>query len=197
MHEDALVTDLVMRARNGDRQAWDTLVERYSPLIWSICRRHRLGDFDAEDISQVVWMSLLDQLGNLRQPAALSGWLATTTQRECWRVLRAARRPPAAGLDTDVEKIPDTLVLVAENELLVAERHAALREAFTDLPPRDQQLITLLIADPPLPYAEISARLGIAVGSIGPTRRRCLNRMRRHPAIAALIDDDDDASAVG
>ena len=196
MHEDLPVTDLVMRARNGDQQAWDALVERYSPLIWSICRRHRLGDFDAEDISQVVWMSLLDQLGNLRQPAALSGWLATTTQRECWRVLRAARRPPVAGLDPDVEKIPDTLVLVAENELLVAERHAALREAFTDLPPRDQQLITLLIADPPLPYAEISARLGIAVGSIGPTRRRCLNRMRRHPAIAALIDDDD-ASAVG
>ena len=196
MHEDPLVTDLVMRARNGDKQAWDALVERYSPLIWSICRRHRLGDADAEDISQVVWMNLLGQLGNLREPAALPGWLATTTQRECWRVLRAAHRPPTAGLDLDADKIPDTLAPVAENELLVAERRAALREAFADLPPRDQQLITLLLADPPVPYAEISARLGLAVGSIGLTRRRCLNRIRRPPAVAALIDDEA-ASAAG
>ena len=77
---------------------------------------------------------------------------------------------------------------MAEQELLLAERHAAPREAFTRLPAPWQQLITMLIADPPVPYTEISARLGIPVGSIGPTRRRCLDKMRRHPAIAALIN---------
>src|SRR5215469_2532479 len=85
------VTDLVMRARNGDKQAWDALVERYAPLIWSICRRYRLGYADAEDVNQNVWLMLVDQLYALREPAALPGWLATTTQRECGRVLRAAR----------------------------------------------------------------------------------------------------------
>ena len=90
----------------------------------------------------------------------------------------------------DAENLPDEQTATAEDELLMAERHAALREAFTDLSPNCQRLLTLLIADPPMPYAEISARLGIAVGSIGPYRSRCLDRLRRHPAIAALIDAD-------
>jgi RNA polymerase sigma factor (sigma-70 family) len=88
----------------------------------------------------------------------------------------------------DAEDIPDQQNGMADDELLAAERHAALREAFADLPPSCQQLITLLIVDAPLPYAEISARLGIPVGSIGPTRSRCLDKLRSHPAIAALID---------
>ena len=90
----------------------------------------------------------------------------------------------------DAENIPDEQAATAEDELLMAERHAALREAFTDLPVNCQQLLALLIAEPPVPYAEISVRLGIPVGSIGPTRSRCLDRLRRHPAIAALIDAD-------
>ena len=77
---------------------------------------------------------------------------------------------------------------LADQGLLEAERHAALREAFDQLPPNGKQLISLLIADPPLPYADISARLGIPVGSIGPTRSRYLDKMRRHPAVAALIN---------
>jgi RNA polymerase sigma factor (sigma-70 family) len=188
IRDNPMVTDLVTRARNGDKQAWDALVERYAPLIWSICRRYRLSGADAEDVSQTVWLHLLDQLGNLREPAALPGWLATTTRRECSRILRAARRPQAAGLALEAENIPDTHAVVAEEELLLAERNAALREAFSDLPPDFQRLISLLIADPPIPYAEIGAILGIPVGSIGPTRGRCLDRLRRHPAIAALID---------
>lgn len=190
MRDNVPVTDLVTSARNGDKDAWDTLVERFSPLIWSICRRYWLGSADAEDVSQMVWLRLVDQLGNLRDPAALPGWLATTTRRECCRVLRTARRPQAAGLELDAENIPDRQAVVAEHQLLMAERHAALREAFADLPPCCQQLINLLTADPPLPYTEISARLGIPVGSIGPTRGRCLDRLRRHPAIAALIAAD-------
>jgi len=187
MSNDQLVTDLVTRARNGDSKAWDELVERYAPLIWSICRRHRLADADARDVGQSVWLHLVDQLGTLRDPAALPGWLATTTRRECGRVPCAARGPLAAGYPLDAETIPDEQAATAEQEVLAAERHAALDEALLDLPLDCQRLIALLIADPPAPYAEISARLGIPVGSIGPTRRRYLDKLRQHPAVAALI----------
>src|SRR5262249_24730334 len=180
------VANLVTRARNGDQRAWDALVERYAPLIWSICRRYQLGRADAEDVGQYVWLNLVSQLGNLRDPAARPGWLATTPARECAKALRAARRPPAWQMPDD-GSIPDTLAATAEQELLLAERHATLREALTCLPPGCQRLLILLSQDPPVPYAQISAELGIPVGSIGPTRSRCLQKLRRHPAIAALI----------
>jgi RNA polymerase sigma factor (sigma-70 family) len=185
---DEPVTALVARARNGDKQAWDALVERYAPLIWSICRRHQLGATDAADVSQSVWLRLVDQLDRVREPAALPGWLATTTQRECRRVVRTARESRPVAYVLDVESLPDELARPADHELLEAERHAALRQAFGALDSFSRQLVALLIQDPPLPYAEISARLGIAVGSIGPSRGRCLEKLRRHPAIAALMD---------
>ena len=188
MRDNLPVTDLVTRARNGEKQAWDALVERYAPLIWSICRRYRLDGADAEDVGQVVWLKLVDHLDQLRDPAALPGWLATTARHECSRVLRVAGRPPVGEQVLDTENIPDTHTVTAEQELLAAEQHAALREAFTRLHPGCQQLLALLTADPPLPYAEISARLGLPVGSIGPSRSRCLDRLRRDPAIAALIN---------
>jgi RNA polymerase sigma factor (sigma-70 family) len=183
-----VVIDLVTRAGNGDEQAWDALVERYSPLIWSICRRHRLDHADAEDVGQIVWLQLAGQLARIRDPAALPGWLATVTRRECLRILHTAPGVPPAGCGLDPETFPDERSATAEQELLAAERHAALREAFGDLPPSGQQLMLMLIEDPPVPYAEISTRLGIPVGSIGPTRRRCLDKLRRHPAVAALTD---------
>jgi RNA polymerase sigma factor (sigma-70 family) len=182
------VTDLVARAKDGDKQAWDALVERYAPLIWSICRRHRLSRADADDVSQSVWLRLLSQLDRVRDPAALPGWLATTARRECLRVLCAAQGPHAAMYARDVDSLPDERAGLADQGLLAAERHAALREAFGQLPPNGQQLIALLIADPPVPYADISARLGIPVGSIGPNRSRYLDKMRRHPSVAALIN---------
>ena len=187
---DPPVTELVMRARNCDQQAWDALVERYAPLIWSICRRYGLGGADADDVGQTVWLHLVDQLDRLRDPAALAGWLATTTRRECLWVRRAAQRLQASGPVPGVEDIPDEHAPIAEEELLAAERHAALREALTCLPPRCQQLMLLLLEDPPLHYAQISATLGIPVGSIGPSRARCLNKLRRHPAIAALMSTE-------
>ncbi len=190
MCDNLQVIDLVTRAGNGDQEAWDALVERYAPLIWSICRRYQLGGADAEDVGQGVWLHLVDQLDNLRDPAALPGWLATTARRECFRVQRSAGRASAAGQVLDAENISDEQSRTAEQELLAAERHAALREALAHLPPSCQQLIAMLIEDPPVPYAEISARLGIPVSSIGPTRRRCLDKLRRYPAIAALIDDE-------
>jgi RNA polymerase sigma factor (sigma-70 family) len=189
-----VVTDLLTRAGIGDKQAWDALVERYAPLIWSICRRHGLGGADTEDVAQNVWLTLVNQLGTLRDPAALPGWLATTTRRECGRILRAARRPHDAGRAPDPETIPDEQTVTAEQELLAAERHAALLEALAQLPPCCQQLITLLLKDPPMSYAQISARLGVPVGSIGPNRSRCLDKLRRHPAIAALIDVSNSAA---
>jgi len=188
MRDDLAVADLVARARSGDKQAWDALVERFAPLIWSICRRHRLGETDAADVSQSVWLRLVDQLDLIREPAALPGWLATTTRREALRVVRAARGSQPVAYVLDVENLPDELARTADQEVLEAERHAALRQAFGALDPFSRQLVSLLIQDPPVPYAEISDRLGIAVGSIGPSRGRCLEKLRRHPAIAALIN---------
>jgi DNA-directed RNA polymerase specialized sigma24 family protein len=126
--------------------------------------------------------------------AALPGWLATTTRRECGRVVRAARGPHAVVFALDAETMPDGQAGAVEQELLAAERHAALREAFTHLPPAGQRLVAMLIADLPLPYAEIRARLGIPIGSIGPTRSRCLDSMRCYPAIAALINAESGSS---
>lgn len=181
-----VVVDLITRARDGDRQAWDVLVDRYAPLIWAICRRYRLDRADAEHVGHSVWLRLLEQLEKIRDPAALAGWLATTAQRECIRVLRT-RRPHPAGYVPDAGEVPDDQSATAEQELLAAERDAALREALTRLPAYCQLLIALLCADPAVPYAEISTRLGIAPGSIGPCRGRCLKKLRRDPAIAALI----------
>lgn len=179
MRDDPRVTDLMTRARNGEKQAWDELVERYAPLIWSICRRYRLGRADADVVGQSVWLHLADQLGAIRNPAALPVWLATTTQRECGRVQHSEAHEPSTA-----EHGPPT---VAEHDLLMAERNAVLREALTDLPWDCQQLIAMLVQDPPVPHAEISARLGIPAASIGAACGRCLQRLRRHPAIAALI----------
>jgi DNA-directed RNA polymerase specialized sigma24 family protein len=171
VRNDPVVIELVIRARDGDQHAWDALVERYAPLIWSICRRHRLGDTDAQDVGQSVWLQLVSQLRAIRDPAALPGWLATVARRECVRVLRKGRGPLAAGYVLDAEILADEHAGTAEQRLLVAERHAAL-----------------LLEDPPVPYAEISARLGIPVGSIGPNRSRCLDKLRHHRAIVALMD---------
>src|ERR1700722_2204016 len=144
-----LVADLVMWARDGDEQAWGALVERYAPLIWSICRRYRLSAADTADVGQAVWLYLVDHLGGLRDPAALPGWLATTTRRECERVLRVAPGWKLAAYVADIETVPDEHAITGEQELLAAERHAALREAFADLPPDGQRLIALPIAPPP------------------------------------------------
>ena len=131
-----LAVDLVTRARNGDKQAWDALVERYAPLIWSICRRHRLRQAPTPTTSaRASGCSLVDQLDRIRDPAALPGWLATTTRRECLPGPARGTGTAAAGHVPDAEIIPDEQAGTAEQELLAAERHAALREAFTQLPP--------------------------------------------------------------
>lgn len=186
MWNDSSTADLVAFAKGGDARAWDALVERFAPLIWSICRKYQLDRTDAEDVAQNVWMIFVNHLESIRDSTALAGWLATITRRQCFKVLRATCKVPANGKAP--EEIPAESAEPAESELLLAERSAALHEAFCRLPLSSQRLLALLIADPPIPYAEISARLGIPIGSIGPSRRRCLEKLRRDPAIAHLVD---------
>jgi DNA-directed RNA polymerase specialized sigma24 family protein len=144
-----------------------------------------------------VWLLLVEQLGNLRVPAALPGWLATTTQRECLRVLRAARRYDLTGAPLESQMPAGAGDAMIEHEILAAELNAALRAAFTDLPPRCRRLLSMLLSDPPFSYAKISAVLSIPVGSIGPQRARCLDRLRRSPYLTTFIDreieDSEDA----
>ena len=194
MRDDLLVTDLVIRVQHGDQHAWTVLVERYAPLVVSICRTYRLSRADTDDVAQTIWLRLVAQIGKLRDPAALAGWIATTTRRECARINRAARPFPATRWDAGTGDIPDSATEPAESQLLAAERRAALRQAFTCLPPSWQQLLVLLTEDPPVPYAQISAQLGIPIGSIGPTRQRCLQKLRHHPAIAHYSEDPDSSS---
>jgi RNA polymerase sigma factor (sigma-70 family) len=186
MRDYLLVTDLVARAGNGEKQAWDALVERYSPLIWSICRRHLLGDADARAVGQGIWRQLSHQLDKVQDPGAVAGWLAAAAWRECENVRSATGGHPIAGEIADTGRPPSHQITMAEQERLTAERHAALREAFSRLPPCCQRLLTLLLDEPPVPDTGISARLGIPVGSIGQARGRCLDKLRQDPAIAAL-----------
>jgi RNA polymerase sigma factor (sigma-70 family) len=187
MRDGPSVTDLVTRAMGGDSQAWDALVERYIPLVWSICRGYRMDHVDARTVSQTVWRQLAGQLGTLRNPAALAGWLATATHRECDQIRRAAPQQPGSGQPPQTASQPGGQAQTAERELLAAELQAALREAFAQLPPRCQRLIAMLIEDPPVPDAEISATLGIPARNIRQHCHSCLQRLRRYPAIAALI----------
>jgi RNA polymerase sigma factor (sigma-70 family) len=186
MRDDPVVL-LVTRARDGDKAAWDELVEAYAPLVWSICRRFRLTPADAEDVGQSVWLRLVEHLAALREPAALPGWIATTTRRECLRLVRVARRSEPVDPLENVQHLADDAVPV-EEEVLTHERHVALRAAFAQLPSRCQLLLAMLTRDPPVPYSQISESLHMSVGSIGPSRARCLDRLRHCPALAALLE---------
>jgi RNA polymerase sigma factor (sigma-70 family) len=187
MRDDPVVVALVARAVGGDQAAWDEIVERYAPLVWSISNRYRLSSQDIEDVGQNVWLLLIEQLGNLHEPAALPGWLATTTHRECLRVLRTSRRNLRLWPALDDLPLPCGEAAI-EQDIIVAERNAALRAAFAELPDRCRELLSMLISDPPYSYAEISDILQIPVGSIGPQRARCLNRLRRANSLAPLMD---------
>jgi RNA polymerase sigma factor (sigma-70 family) len=187
MSGDPVIVQLVTRARQGDKDAWDELVERFAPLVWSVCRRYQLSRTDAEDASQGVWLRLVEHLSSLREPAALPGWIATTTQRECLRLLRSVR--PSRPLDqlVDERAVADEQTTV-EDAVLIHERHAAARAALAELPAQCRRLLSMLLQDPPMPYGEISRALDMPVGSIGPSRGRCLHRLRRCPAFASLLD---------
>jgi RNA polymerase sigma factor (sigma-70 family) len=184
MRDDPSVVSLVSRVSDGDQDAWNELVERYAPLVWSICARSQLSREDIDDAAQSVWLLLVENIGRLREPAALPGWLATTTRREALRILGAAQRR-----EQREEHVPPGLANTTEQEIIAAERKAALRSAFAEMQRGCRELLAMLMSDPPRSYAEISATLGIPVGSIGPTRARCLDQLRRSRHLSSVLDD--------
>ena len=192
MRDDPSVIALVARVGDGDQDAWDELIERYSPLVWSICARYQLSRQDVADVGQSVWLLLVEQIGKLREPAALPGWLATTTRRECMRVLRAARQHEHAGLPPEDQMPPDPAATTIEQQIIAAERNAALRAAFAELSRTCHELLSMLMSDPPPAYADVSATLCMPVGSIGPMRARCLDRLRHSQHLAVLGNQAED-----
>jgi RNA polymerase sigma factor (sigma-70 family) len=197
MRDDPSVVSLVNRARAGDKNAWDEIVERYAPLVWSICRAFRLSRADADDVGQTVWLSLVEQLPRLREPAALPGWLATATRRECIRCAHSTERQQRLSQPIDQDALVDERTPSLDQDLLEAERNAALMAGVRQLGTRCRQLLALLMHQPPVPYAEISEKLSMPVGAIGPTRARCLAKLRRSPAVAALIRSERETQEEG
>ena len=168
-----------------------SMVDRYGSLVAAVGRQHRLDPQELADVSQTVWLTLLEKLSTVREPRALAGWLRTTTRNECVRVLRARHR--LVPLD-ESPPAPDPPV---DSELLAAERRQLLREAFGQLPAHCRELLAALTEDPPPSYAEISERLGRPKGGIGPTRARCLERLRRSPVLRGLVEDPADQLSTG
>jgi RNA polymerase sigma factor (sigma-70 family) len=178
------ITSLVRRAAEGDRRAWELLVEQYARLIWAITRDFKLVESDAADVAQATWLRLLEHINRIEHPDRLGSWLAATARNECLRNLAARKKVVLSEADVALEGVaaPEPAV---DERLLAAERAQVVREALSRLPRKWQQMLELLMADPPASYAEISDQLGLPVGSIGPTRRRCLARLREllHPAL--------------
>jgi RNA polymerase sigma factor (sigma-70 family) len=171
------VAALVRRAADGDLQAWERLVDQFARLIWSITVEFKLGESDAADVAQTTWLRLLEHIDRLEYPDRVGSWLAATARHECLRNLAAHKKVVLGHDEEDLSGVaaPEPEV---DERLLAAERAQVVREALTRLPRRWQQLLEMLMADPPASYAEISDQLGLPVGSIGPTRGRCLARLR-------------------
>jgi RNA polymerase sigma factor (sigma-70 family) len=169
---------LVRLAAAGDKRAWEQLVDQYSRLIWAMTKDFRLRETDAADVVQATWLRLLEHIGRIEYPERIGSWLATTARHECLRQLAASKRVTLLD-DSDAELDATMACQPAVDERLLAEERAeAVRAAVATLPTRSQQLLELLMADPPVSYTEISDQLGVPIGSIGPTRGRCLERLR-------------------
>jgi RNA polymerase sigma factor (sigma-70 family) len=168
---------MVQRAAQGNQRAWKRLVDQYARLIWSITRQFKLSESDAADVSQATWLRLLEHIDRLDHPDRVGSWLAATARNECLRSLGARKKvipvQDDITLKSDVTSAPEV-----DERLLADERAAEVRKALSHLPCRWQQLLEMLMSDPPATYAEISEKLGFPVGSIGPTRGRCLEMLR-------------------
>jgi RNA polymerase sigma factor (sigma-70 family) len=173
---------LVRDAGAGDATAWEQLVDRLAPLLWSIVRAYRLGDADAQDVLQTGWLRLLERLDQLSDPARVGSWLATTVRRESLRVLRQRGRAVptdvhALDLGADDELTPEAVVLRGE-------RAGMLARAFARLTARCQALLRVLAAADS--YEEVAAAFDMPIGAIGPTRARCLESLRRQLAVGGM-----------
>jgi RNA polymerase sigma factor (sigma-70 family) len=178
--DDSAVSDtvqLVRRAAAGDLRAWERLVDQYARLIWSITAAFKLAEGDAADVAQTTWLRLLEHIDRIEYPDRLGSWLAATARHECLRSLAMRKR---VVLGHDVEDLQDVVTSApdVDEQLLADERDKVVRDALTCLPRRHQRLLEMLMADPPASYADISNELGLPIGSIGPTRGRCLAQLR-------------------
>ncbi len=188
--DEAAVAALVRAAAEGDQAAWAALVERFSGLVWAVARAHRLSRADAADVSQTTWLRLVEHLGDIRQPERVGAWLSATARAECLRVIRKSGRAVPTELDDRHLAAADGDVeLDLDARLDAAQYQEALWAAFDRLPERGRALLRVLLADPAPSYAEAAAALGMPIGSLGPTRARCLERLRNSPELAALAGE--------
>ncbi|GAA4411220.1 RNA polymerase sigma factor [Actinokineospora soli] len=183
------VRRMLASAAEGDQAAWNSLVERYSGLLWSIARGYGLGTADASDAVQMTWLKLVENLESIADPARLPGWLATTARRECLQVIRRSGRTrrlvDLAAAESPPEPPP------VDDDLLRSERDRALWRALGKLSERCRTLLRVLMASPPPSYAEVAAALGMRIGSIGPTRQRCLGHLRAVVLADEVLAPDD------
>jgi RNA polymerase sigma factor (sigma-70 family) len=180
--------ELLTRAAEGDQEAWDALVDRFSQMVWSIARGFRLDDHTAKDVTQTVWLRLVENLDRITDPERLPGWLATTCRRESLRVKGMRERMIPTEFEYDIaDETPSLEAMLVEDE---QAREVLL--AFEVLSEDCRQLLRLLCADPPLSYEEIAEILDRPIGSLGPTRSRCLERLKA--AMSARIRGAGDGS---
>lgn len=177
---DPDVRSVVIAAAAGDESAWRALVERFGPVVHRVARGFRLDDRDTQDVAQTVWLRLWENLTSIREPRALPGWIATTARHECLRALRGhVRIVPLdrSGTEAPADH-PDP-----DDALLRAEAAEAVRHGLAELPPVQRDLLALLAAEPDLSYRQVGRRLGMPIGSIGPTRARGLARLGATTAV--------------
>lgn len=170
--------EVVRAAAGGDSRAWESLVDAHVGLIWAIARNHGLGHSDAGDVSQTTWLRLVENIDRIDDPSRIGPWLATTARRECLRILaRSSKQVLVAESETLVDRRAEQSPGL-DAAMLRDEREHDVRHAMLELTPRCQQLMQLLMLDPAPSYEEISAAMDMPVGSIGPTRGRCLRRLQ-------------------
>lgn len=177
MDDEVDTAVLLAAAARDDQAAWDVLVGRYTGLLWSIARGFRLSVADASDTVQTTWLKLVENLDRIADPERLPAWLATTMRRECLQLIRRAGRQRLSDDWPVAADLADPAPPVDEG-LLRAERDRALLAALVTLSERCQRLLRVLMASPPPAYTEVAAALDIPIGSIGPTRQRCLGQLR-------------------
>lgn len=191
MSDPQSVEALVSRAGDGDEAAWRMIVDRFAPLVLAVARIHGLSQADQEEVACTVWLRLVENLARLRDPRALPGWIKSTSRNEALRLCKLRNRSVVMNPDDgEIWNPPDSADL--DEELLRVELHHALREAMRTLTPRDRELVLLFLEDPPVSYQQITERTGIPHGSIGPTRNRCLQKLRSSNALRDFHDRDRD-----
>jgi RNA polymerase sigma factor (sigma-70 family) len=174
----SLLNEMVAAAAEGDQAAWSDLVARFRGRVIRVARAHGLDAYQADDVAQETWLRLYRNLDNVRDPFSLGAWIETTARRESLRALVGRRREELTGDDVGVEN--PTLDDGDDAEL--EERKAALARGLKKLSCRQRSLMESLLAEPAPSYADISLRVGIPIGSIGPTRGRCVKRLRQELA---------------